>query len=104
LVLTLILGIASTGCSLAGLAAWIGYSRNAGSAIRAVTFGTHAEAHRLAAVTEWCSVAQMILGFLAIALTWYIRSRANISVPAKWVSGAGFVVGALVLLLTLFLV
>jgi hypothetical protein len=63
-----------------------------------------AKAYRLAAVAGWYSVAQMILGFLAIAPAWYVCSTANVSGAAKWVSGGGFVVGVMVLLLTLLLV
>jgi hypothetical protein len=100
----LTLVIASLGCGLAGLAAWIGYARNAGGAIRAVTFGTPAEAHRLAALAGWCSLAQMILGFLALGLALYVMSRTNISDPAKWASGVAFALGVGVLLLTLLLV
>jgi hypothetical protein len=102
--LPLTLAIASLGCGLAGLAAGIGYARNAGGAIRAVSFGSRAEAHRLATLAEWCSLAQMILGFLAVGLGWYVLRRTNISGPAKWASGVGFALGVGVLLLTLLLV
>jgi hypothetical protein len=102
--LPLALAIASLGCGLAGLAARIGYARNAGGAIRAVTFGTPAEAHRLAALAEWCSLAQMILGLLAVGLAWYVWSRASISGLARLASGIGLALGVGVLLLVLLLV
>jgi hypothetical protein len=102
--LPLILGIASSGCGLAGLAAWTGYARNAGASIRAVISRAPAEAHRLAVLAEWCSLAQMLLGLSAVGLAWYVRTRRGVSSLAKWVSGVGLVLGIVVLMLRLLMV
>ena len=59
-------------CTLAGLTAWIGYARNASGAIRAVMSRTPAEAHRLAVLAGWCSLAEMLLGLFAVGLAWYV--------------------------------
>jgi hypothetical protein len=102
--LPLILGIASAGSALAGLAAWAGYARDAGDSIRAVISRVPTEAHRLAELAGWWSLAQLLLGLLAVGLALYVRSRGGISGGARWVSGAGLVLGAAALLLTLLLV
>jgi hypothetical protein len=103
-VLPLILGIASCGCALAGIAAWTGYARNAGASIQAVFSRTPPEAHHFAVLAGWHGLALMLLGLLAVGLALYVRAGKGISLEAKWASGVGLVLGAVTLLLTLHLV
>ncbi len=98
------LTITSVGCALAGLAAWIGYARNSGRAIQAVVVAMPAEAHRLTVLAGWYSLAQIVLGFLAVGLALYERRRRNSPGLARWTSAVGLCLGIGVLLLMLLLV
>jgi hypothetical protein len=102
--LPLILGIASSGCAAAGVAAWVGYARTAGAAIQAVVSRTPAETHGLAALAEWYRLAHLLLGLSAVGLAWYALTRTGISRPAKWVGRGALVFGVMVFLLILLIV
>jgi hypothetical protein len=98
--LPLVLGIASVGCGLASLLAWLGYATYASRAVRAAAVRTArvGDFHNLAAYAGRFAWAHLALCVLAVGLGWLARHRgasARVSTLGTW----GMILGAVSFLL-----
>jgi hypothetical protein len=102
---SIILGTVGVICGLAGVAAWIGYGSFATRAMVGVPRGlSQVETLRLALYAGCFSLAQLVLGILAIASGWIARRRDRGSRQVAALGFASIALGALALFLMILIV
>jgi hypothetical protein len=100
-ILATILGVISVACSLLGVLAWAGYGSFAS---RGILTQDLAAARRLGSIAGTCSVAQLVLGLLAIVLGGITRALAEKANPARRMGKAALWIGGMELFLLSMLV
>jgi len=102
---SIVLAVVGVICGLAGVAAWVGYGTLATRAMVGVPHALPpAETHRLARYADSFTLAQLLLGILAIACGWIARRRVR---GSKWVGILAYSsigLGALALVLMILIV
>ncbi|WP_406696713.1 hypothetical protein V5E97_37575 [Singulisphaera sp. Ch08] len=99
-----VLGVFGVSSALVGLMAWFGYGTFATRGIAAVILSDPVLAQRMDSYAGAFSLAQLVLGILAVGLGWGARAREESSRLAQGLGASAIGFGALVLLLLLLLV
>lgn len=98
------IGGVAIACALLGLVAFVGYGMFATRGIDAVHTRDMVSAHRMAAFAGGFSLAQLLLGLLAVGLGWGAIARGGGTALARRLGALGLGIGVLVLLLSFVLV
>jgi hypothetical protein len=98
------LGGVAVACALLGLFARLGYGTFAMRGIRAAMLRDPVTARRMAMYADTFSLAQLLLGVLAVALGWSVNARSEKPALARGLGRVALGLGIVVLLLLLMLV